>query len=361
MKTFDKYHVVQFILDTIGTHKYPEHNMRNVGVGIAPANIALIKYWGKAHTHLNIPYTDSLSVSLGDLGATTKISILNRSSENHDADIVILNGQIITSDNLANGKYFDFYNRIKQYLDLFREYKINSDKPYNYYYKVETDVNIPIAAGLASSACGFAALVLALDNLFTWKLDRQKLSILARLGSGSACRSLWHGFVYWQRGQDPQGLDSHGYLLPKSWPELCIGLVILSDQTKAISSRDAMLQTALTSILYQQGWQNQVHQDLALINNSFNSNDFTLLGTTAENNALAMHATMLSAKPAICYSNQDTMKSMSKVWELRKQGLELYFTQDAGPNLKLLFLKKDKALVEQHFSGLQIISPFNTK
>lgn len=309
------------------------------GQAFAPSNIALVKYWGKSDIDLNIPYTDSLSISLGDLGATTKISI-----ENDIQDSVILNNNKIAENS-------EFYKRLVNYLDIF-----NITSEIRPRFKVETTTNIPVAAGLASSACGFAALVLALDNMYHWQLDKKYLSILARLGSGSAARSLWQGFVYWQKGQDIDGMDSYAYKISDIWPDLCIGLLILSEQTKPISSREAMLKTVSSSILYQKGWSEQVINDMGLINTAIKNQDLMMLGETAENNALSMHATMLAAKPAICYSTHETVDAMHTIWQLRKQGLQVYFTQDAGPNLKLIFSRKDSNSIIKNFSDIKIVT-----
>lgn len=344
-REFTKQDVVNNILNKV--------KLRNItggtGEAFAPSNIALVKYWGKSNSELNIPYTDSLSISLGNLGATTKISILDdvKAANNVNKDIVILNGQEVAADT-------DFYLRLKNFLDLFRQF--NSDTElFNYYYKIETNINIPVAAGLASSACGFAALVLALNDLFQWNLSKQDLSILARLGSGSASRSLWQGFVYWQKGELSNGMDSYAYKIKDKWPELCIGLLILSSDKKPIGSREAMQITKNTSVLYQKAWVQQVEQDLVLVKQALENTDLQLLGETAENNALSMHATMLSAKPPICYSNQDTINSMHKVWKLREQGVKVYFTQDAGPNLKLIFAATELQELLQEFPDMVIV------
>ena len=87
--------------------------------------------------------------------------------------------------------------------------------------------------------------------------------------------------------------------------------------------------------------------------------NFSLLGGTAESNALAMHATMLSSWPPICYFLPETIAMMHQIWELRAQGLEVYFTQDAGPNLKLLFLEKDKSKVIEVFPEIEVVGVFN--
>lgn len=309
------------------------------GTGYAPSNIALCKYWGKKNSELNIPLTSSLSISLANKGTKTTVSHCEK-------DQIILNGQQIPADEQFAIKAFSF-------LDLFRPQPEIG-------YRVLTEVNIPVAAGLASSACGFAALVLALNNLYGWELDKKTLSILARLGSGSASRSLWHGFVEWYSGSQIDGLDSYAEPIPTSWPQLRIGLHILESQKKSISSREAMKRTVETSILYQ-SWPKQVQHDLLELKLAIQHNDFDKLGSRAEQNAMSMHATMLSSWPPILYSKPETVAAMQQVWSLREQGIPIYFTQDAGPNLKLLFLESHREIILNYFPKLEIVNPFQTE
>ncbi len=329
-----KFDVVRAILGA-RWNKSPRHT---VAKAFAPANIALCKYWGKRDQDLNLPMTDSFSISLADKGSTVELKV------NHDnVDKIFLNTQSVDLGS-AFGK------RLIQFLDLFRG-------NLNLYFTVNIAMNIPVAAGLASSACGFASLIQALNTLFHWELTLRELSILARLGSGSACRSIWSGFVEWRAGIKSDGMDSHGEFIPEIWPELCIGLLVISQQEKALSSREAMQRTIMTSSLYS-AWPAKVTQDLHLLKQSIAAKDFSLLGKTAENNAITMHATMLSAWPPIAYALPETLLAMQKIWQLREAGLPLYFTQDAGPNLKLLFLKKDRAVVCKYFPTAEVVLPF---
>lgn len=314
------------------------HASRKRAEAFAPSNIALVKYWGKRDTKFNLPITSSLSISLGNKGANTVVRYHN---EAHDQ--ICLNGNPLSLSATFSQRLIDF-------LDLFRP---NKDT----YFHIDTDCNIPISAGLASSACGFASLVRALNNFYEWDLTNEELSTLARLGSGSACRSLWSGFVEWQEGKNE--LDSHGEPINETWPELRLGLLILDAQPKSISSRQAMQRTVETSPLYQQ-WPNKVKTDLMTVKNAIKNKDFNLFGKTAENNALTMHATMMAAWPPIFYATPETINAMRKIWKLRKEGLEIYFTQDAGPNLKLLFLAKDSDAVATAFSEIDIINPFKS-
>lgn len=304
----------------------------------APSNIALCKYWGKRDAELNLPVTSSLSISLADRGTTTRLSVIDEARDKID-----LNGQPVDLQS-------SFAKRVIDFLNLFRG-------PSPRYFYVDTHSNIPIAAGLASSASGFASLVLALNALFRWELSNEQLSILARLGSGSACRSLWSGFVEWQQGERSDGMDSVGMPIDTVWDDFCIGLLMLSTHEKPISSREAMQRTVVTSPFYA-SWPAKVQTDLGLIKQAIAAHDFDQLCKTAESNALAMHATMLTSWPPISYYLPETIKAMQSVWQLRAEGVPVYFTQDAGPNLKLLFVRADQARIQSVFQSLVCVSPF---
>lgn len=326
------------IIKKIFHDQLPTEPIHEKGLAFAPTNIALVKYWGKRNTELNLPVTSSLSIALPDKGALT--SITRRDARE---DLIILDGKSLPNDS-------HFVQRTVAYLDLFRPLQ-------NWHLKIDITMNIPVAAGLASSACGFASLIAALNDLFSWHLSQQSLSILARLGSGSASRSLWKGFVEWHMGSLPDGMDSFAEPLPFEWPELNVGILSLSTKEKPISSRRAMQQTVDTSVLYG-NWPKKVLQDLIIVKQALYKKNFSLLGGAAESNALSMHGTMLSSWPPICYFLPETIAAMQNVWQLRNEGLELYFTEDAGPNLKLLFLEKDKLQVQHHFPTLEIIKLF---
>ena len=309
------------------------------GEAFAPTNIALCKYWGKRNVELNLPMTSSLSIALPHHGVKTTLTV---SSQPYD--VVILNDTLLSPDSL-------FVMRLVHYLDLFRTSN-------TWFLNINIEMNVPVAAGFASSAAGFASLILALNDLFDWQLPKQALSIFARLGSGSAARSLWTGFVEWHRGQWDHGMDSYGEPLKAVWPQLCIGLVTISDQEKSILSRVAMQRTMETSCFYPI-WPRKVLQDLAKLKEAIYSKDFSALGQTAENNALAMHAMMLTSTPPICYWLPETIDAIHRIWEVRKSGLEVYFTEDAGPNLKLLFLDENINKICKIFDTLNIITVFN--
>lgn len=305
----------------------------------APSNIALCKYWGKRDTELNLPVNASLSVSLGELGSKTRVEPIDGA-----LDQVWLNGQQMPADSR-------FAQRVSSFIDLFRTHYPEMR------FRVQTENNIPTAAGLASSASGFAALTRALNQVFALELSPTELSILARLGSGSACRSLFDGFVEWQMGVREDGLDSHAVPLDARWPGLCIGLVKVDESEKSVDSRAGMRRTKETAHLYQ-SWPLQASADLIRLHEAIDGRDFGLLGSVAEQNALSMHATMIASWPPLLYWQPDSVAAMQRVWQLRAEGLALYFTMDAGPNLKLLFEASSREAVLKHFPGLEIVQPF---
>ena len=309
---------------------------RAQGFGWAPSNLALSKYWGKRNTELNLPFASSLSVSLGLRGACTTVSV-------SEYDACYLNDQLMSPES-------SFVRRMQEYLALF--------KMHHQHFVVHTKLNIPLAAGLASSACGFAALVLALNDLYGWQLSTRELSILARLGSGSACRSLTDGFVLWQSGKDDDGLDSYGIPIQVTWPELCIGLLIFDHKPKTISSRQAMAATVATSPLYGQ-WIKQTQEDTERLYETIIQHNFTKMGEIAERNALAMHAAIRASVPSINYSTWETVQTISKVQHLRQSGVEVYLTQDAGANVQLLFTTKQLPVLNALFPEMQVVLPFN--
>ena len=326
------------VIETIVGRAYSQPALSQASA-FAPTNIALCKYWGKRAIELNLPLTSSLSVSLPEHGAKVELAVISSQQ-----DQIILN-------EVALPESGHFVQRLVKFLDLFRQE--NSHR-----FKVTIKMNIPVAAGLASSAAGFASIVLALNELYAWKLPKQQLSILARLGSGSAARSLWNGFVEWHAGVLPDGSDSYAEPLRETMPSLRMGIIPISDAMKPLGSTEAMIRTAQTSTLFE-SWPKKVAHDLALIRKAISANQFSLLAGTAESNALSMHATMLSSWPPICYSLPETLQAMQRVWELRKAGHEIYFTQDAGPNLKLLFEAQTIPVVQEEFAQVRVLQLFH--
>lgn len=310
---------------------------RETATAFAPSNIALCKYWGKRNAELNLPINGSLSISLGELGTTTTLNLA-------ETDSVTLNGKPLDSAD-------SFYQKIFTFINLFRPCA-------NIPIAVNTVNTIPTSAGLASSASGFSALTLAINDFFNLDLPLSVLSAFARMGSGSASRSLYSGFVQWHKGEQADGMDSFAEPIDIIWPEFRIGLVKISTEKKKIDSREGMNRTVKTSNLYKQ-WPAQAEQDLITLRQAVMAKDFVTLGQTAEHNALSMHATMIATWPAVLYWQPESVATMHAVWALREQGIPVYLTMDAGPNLKLLFTQEHTPSITKTFPDIDIITPFS--
>jgi len=312
---------------------------REYADAFAPSNIALCKYWGKRDAELNLPVNSSLSISLAHLGSHTNIS-----HSETGLDKVRLNNKDLSLDS-------SFSRKVIAFVDLFRR---GQKIP----LIVDTRNNIPTAAGLASSASGFAALVLALDDFFSLKLESPVLSAFARMGSGSASRSIYSGFVRWDMGSQSDGMDSVASQLDNRWPNLRIGLIKVSSVQKPVDSRSGMNRTIETSKLYP-SWPEQAGSDLITLEQAISDRDFARMGACAEKNAMSMHATMMSAWPPLVYWLPESLAVMHKVWQLREAGVAVYFTMDAGPNLKLLFEACSLSVLETEFVSMEVIQPFS--
>lgn len=285
----------------------------------ACSNIALVKYWGKRDATLNLPQNGSLSMTLDGMTTTTTV----RWEAGRDADAVSLNGKELEGSELA---------KMSAFLDLVRHMAGIETRA-----RVESRNDFPTAAGLASSASGFAALSLAASQAAGLELDPRQLSILARQGSGSASRSIFGGFAEWKRGERPDGEDSYAEQLlpPEAWSEARMLVLVLEPRPKPLSSRAGMTQTVATSPMYP-AWLSTVGADLDAARQAIRDRDLESLGATAEANALKMHATMLTTLPTILYWQPPTVALMHRIWELRRDGLPGWFTIDAGPNVKVL-------------------------
>ncbi|ENZ5599040.1 diphosphomevalonate decarboxylase [Enterococcus hirae] len=313
------------------------------GKARAYTNIALIKYWGKKNESLILPMNNSLSLTLDAFYTETEVSF----SEAYTEDQFYLDNQL--QDEKSTKK-------ISTFLDIVREKAGTTKKA-----KVISQNFVPTAAGLASSASGLAALAGACNEALKLGLDDQALSRLARRGSGSACRSIFGGFVEWEKGHDDQSSYAHPISSDGFEDHLAMVFLLLNEQKKDVSSRDGMRRTVETSSFYQ-GWLDSVEADLYQLKQAIKTKNFQLLGETMEQNGLKMHGTTLAARPPFTYWSPDSLKAMQAVRDLRNQGIPCYFTMDAGPNVKVLVQKdhldKVKTAFSDLFSSQQVISAF---
>lgn len=295
----------------------------------AHTNIALIKYWGKENEDLIIPKNNSLSLTLDAFYTDTSVTFDDALTE----DELILDGDKQDARTLS---------KVQRVLDEVRTLAGLESKA-----RIESINHVPTAAGLASSASGLAALAGAASQAAGLDLSDQELSKLARIGSGSASRSIFGGFAEWIKGQD----HDSSYAVPVDDAQWDIGMlfIIVNDAKKDVSSRDGMKRTVETSPFYD-GWLNSLDADLSAMKQAVSDRDIEQVGQIAERNALKMHATTLGASPPFTYWTAESMKAMDAVRALRKLGYTAYFTMDAGPNVKIICRQSDLSALKQELS-----------
>ncbi len=279
---------------------------------IAHPNIALIKYWGKSNITGNIPAMSSISLTVDVLESKTKISFPKDLNE----DTWILNGSRQSS-----------LERIKM---PFNELKKRSNV--RDACLIESDNNFPTAAGLASSASGIASLVTALSHALELELSLQQMIELTILGSGSAPRSLFSGFVSLDVAGDT--ITCNTILEGNQWPLEVIICVTSSDQ-KEISSRVGMEISRKTSPLYD-NWVDNHQKDFQTAMAAIQLRKFAQLGAVTIDNCLKMHQVMKTSQPSIDYWNKTTHAVVQQVQTLQARGREVFYTIDAGPQVKII-------------------------
>jgi diphosphomevalonate decarboxylase len=300
----------------------------------AGTNIALVKYWGKRDEALNLPATGSLSLTLDRLGTRTRVAF---DGGDGARDRVTLDGAP-AADKVAA--------RVSAFLD-----RVRARAGIDARATVVTDNSVPTAAGLASSASGFAALAVAAARAAGLPLGPAELSALARLGSGSAARSIFGGFVEMAPGVRADGSDAVAHPLEAGagW-EVRLVVAITAAGEKALGSTAAMRRTAETSPYYQP-WIRGVDGDLAAARAAIAARDLAALGAVAERSALRMHASAFAADPPIVYWNPATIAAMASVRTLRERGTPAFFTIDAGPHVKVLCDARDAEAVAAALDG----------
>ncbi|MES1954257.1 diphosphomevalonate decarboxylase [Salinisphaera hydrothermalis EPR70] len=281
----------------------------------AHSNIALIKYWGKRAGPRNLPAVGSISVTLDALYTDTTVVF----DDTLSADCAQLD------DKPADTA------RLTPFLDLVRT-RAGIDTRAS----IVSANNFPTGAGLASSASGFAALSLAATRAAGLELDARELSILSRQGSGSAARSIFGGFAEMHRGTRDDGSDAFAepMLEPEDWP-VEIVVAITDTATKSVNSSIGMSHLDERSDYYQ-AWIDHSESDLAAMRDAIAARDFETVGALTEMSCLKLHGLMMSTRPGLIYWNPATVAAMQAVRSLREAGTPVYFTIDAGPQVKAL-------------------------
>lgn len=291
---------------------------------IAHSNIALIKYWGRSSQHdpqLNIPLNDT--VSMTKHGLTNGINLQTHTTIEFapelDRDIVMVEDQEVV------GRHLD---RVVRVVDHLRWQAQVSHR-----FRMVSRNDFPTQAGLASSASAFAALALAAATALGLNFTREQLSTIARLGSGSAARSIHGGFVYCYRGHSHETAYAE-QICPRNCFEMNAVIAIVDMGRKTITSDEGhrLAATSPFNEIRIRKSQQQAQQIRKLIL----ENDFNAVGQMAEANCLYMHAVMMTSQPSLFYWQPTTLKIIKTIHQLREAGLPCYFTIDAGPNVHCL-------------------------
>ncbi|MBF8249968.1 MAG: Diphosphomevalonate decarboxylase [Candidatus Levybacteria bacterium] len=286
---------------------------------IAPSNIAFIKYWGRKDEVLRLPENGSISMNLNNLTTITTVEF----NKNFKEDEIIINNQKEAKEG----------NRAIKHLDRIRKLA----KIY-YKAKVVTNNNFPTGTGLSSSASGFAALTVAGAKAAGLNLSEKALSILARQGSGSACRSIPDGFVEWLDGNSSD--TSFGVsLYPENYWDIVDVVAVVSKNKKEVSTTEGQKLAASSPFFSVR--RSGMKDKLKLIKKYMANKDFVKFGELVEAEALELHAIMLTSTPSLIYLLPGSLRMMHLVKKWRQEGLQVYFTVNTGQDIHLICQKKD--------------------
>lgn len=289
---------------------------------IAHPNIALIKYWGNRDEELRIPSNGSISLTLAGLENRMSVDF----QESLGADELVINGDAASTD---------MRERASQHLELLRQIAGVETRAH-----VESAINFPIGAGIASSAAAYAALTVAAASALGLELDKEQLSRLARRGSGSAARSIYGGFVEMLAGETDQSSYSRQLAPANHWE--IIDLVVLVDENIKHTGSTAGHALAATSPL-QKNRVADAPRRLASCRTAIQDRDFTSLAKIVERDSDMMHAIMMTSEPPLHFWSGATLEIMATVRDLRAQGAAVCYTIDAGPNVHCLCLAESES------------------
>jgi len=298
---------------------------------IAHPNVALIKYWGKQDTETNLPATGSLSITLGGLHTRTTVEFDSALK----ADSLVLEG---AADAAADVRMQRVLRELRKHADT------------ECFARVTSDNDFPTGAGLASSASGFAALSKAAAAALDLQLPEQELARIARLGSGSAPRSLFAGAVLLDIAAQPGESICTTVSQPEDWP-LEVVVAVTSEARKSISSTTGM-EASRSASPYFDRWVSSHPEDLKQGLEYIAAKDFMSLADLAEHNCLKMHSLAMSTRPPMIYWSPATLACMQTIMEMRAQGVPVFFTVDAGPQVKAVCLPEATDQVRSALTGV---------
>ncbi|OCL01987.1 diphosphomevalonate decarboxylase [Glonium stellatum] len=318
----------------------------------APVNIAVIKYWGKRDPKLNLPTNSSLSVTLSQSDLRTHTTASCSPKFTYE-DSLLLNGSPQDVSGARTQACFRELRALRK--------KIEAENPSipplsTYPLNIVSENNFPTAAGLASSAAGFAALVRAIADLYELPSSPTELSRIARQGSGSACRSLFGGYVGWEMGSAVDGSDSVAYeVAPAShWPNMRALILVVSAAKKGVSSTTGMQTTVATSALFPARANEVVPRRMKEMEKAIAAKDFETFGKVTMRDSNGFHATCLDTEPPIFYMNDVSRAAIRIVEGINNAAGKTIaaYTFDAGPNAVIYYLEENEKAVAGLFKAM---------
>lgn len=311
-----------------------ESRIKGKATAVAPSNIAFIKYWGTKDDILRLPKNGSISMNLSNLLTTTTVEF----NPDFYQDTVTVDGE----QKVIEG------NRVIKHLD-----RIRSLAKINYKAKVVSNNNFPSSKGLSASASGFAALTVAGAAAAGLKLSEKELSILARQGSGSACRSIPDGFVEWLDGDTSETSYSVSLHKPEFWDIVDI-VAVTGTNKKEISSTEGH-KLATSSAFFDTRLELN-KKKMKAIKKYLKEKKFSAFGELIEAEALELHAIYLTSHPSLIYLLPESLRVLHYAKKWRADGLPVYFTLNTGQDIHLICEKKNAqkvASLAQKVEGVQ--------
>lgn len=301
---------------------------------IAPSNIAFTKYWGKKDEVLRLPENGSVSMSLSNLLTTTTVEF----SPKFKKDEIIINGGGVEEG--EGERVIKHLDRVRQIAEI--EYKA----------RMVSNNNFPMGTGLSSSASGFAALTLAAVTAAELKLSEKELSILARQGSGSACRSIPSGFVEWLDG-DTSDTSYATQIFPPDWWAITDVVAVVSEGKKEVSTSIGQ-QTAASSP-FMEVRKAHMKEKNDLVKKLIKDKNFKEFGELIEAEALELHSIMLTQYPPLIYWTPGTLRIMKLISHWRAEGLPVYFTINTGQDIHLICEQENVDKVQGKLKELDFV------
>lgn len=287
--------------------------MSRVVRSVASPNLAILKYWGKRDDRSNLPDTPSLGVTLAGLVTETTVRA------DAERDQVLVAGEI-----QPERRYEPFFRHLRERLGIAR------------HFRAESTNSFPTGAGIASSASGFAALAVGAAAAAGLRPAPAELSAIARVGSASAARSCFGGFVLLPAG----GHAAQQVFPPSHWPELRVIVAVVERGAKPLSSRDAMKRCKDTSPYYD-AWVRSSETLVPEALQALSHRDLSRLGELARISFMRMFATMMGAVPPVLYWHPESLGLIELCRRLRERGIGAHETMDAGPQVKIFCLEPD--------------------